>query len=130
VDSAQVGILEQANKIGLSCFLKSEDGSRLETKIRLEVLGDLTNKALERSLSDEKVSGLLVLADFAEGDSSGAVAMGLLDTTGGGGRLAGSLKKERRVYVYVRSHHRDTHLQSAQFRGTWRILVLSVLHVN
>jgi hypothetical protein len=101
VDRAQVGILEQANKVGLSRFLKSEDGSRLETKIRLEVLGDLTNKALERSLADEKVGGLLVLADFAEGNSSGAVAMGLLDTTSGGGRLASSLEKKKGEFMFM-----------------------------
>ena len=32
-------------------------------------LGDLADQALERALADQKIGGLLVLADFAEGDS-------------------------------------------------------------
>jgi hypothetical protein len=44
---------------------------RLETEIRLEVLGDLTNQTLERKLADEKLSALLVLADLTQGDSAG-----------------------------------------------------------
>lgn len=56
VDCTQVGIFEKTNKVSLRCFLKSKDSSRLETQVGLEVLGDLTNKTLEWSLADEKVS--------------------------------------------------------------------------
>jgi hypothetical protein len=52
VDGAQVGILEQSNKVGLSSFLKGQDSGGLEAEIRLEILGDFTNKALERSLAN------------------------------------------------------------------------------
>ena len=87
VDGAQVGVLEEANKVGLSGLLQSKDGGALEAG-RLEVLGDLANEALERKLADEQLRGLLVAADLAKGDSSRPVAVGLLDASGGGGRLA------------------------------------------
>lgn len=50
----------------------------------LEVLGDLTDEPLEGKLPDQQFSRLLVPSDFTECDSSGAEAMGLLDTTSGG----------------------------------------------
>jgi hypothetical protein len=50
----------------------------------LEVLRDLTDETLEGQLADEELSRLLVATDLAEGDRSGAEAMGLLHTTSGG----------------------------------------------
>ena len=94
VDGAQVGVLEQTDDVGLSGLLKGEDGGGLEAKIALEVLGDLTNEALEGKLPEEELSGLLELADLTESHSAGAVAVGLLDTSGGGGALAGGLGGE------------------------------------
>jgi hypothetical protein len=47
-----------------------------------------------RELADEELSRLLVATNLAEGDRSGPVAMGLLDTTGGGRRLARGLGGE------------------------------------
>jgi hypothetical protein len=97
VDSAQVGIFEQSDKVCFSCFLKSKNGSRLEAKIGFEVLGNLADKTLERSLADEQVSGFLVLADLAKGDGSRAVTVGLLHTTSRGGGLTGSLRFEEGI---------------------------------
>ena len=94
MNGTQVGVFEKTNEVGLSSFLKSEDGGSLETKVTLEVLGNLTNKTLEGELADEQVSGLLVPADLTEGDGSGAVPVRLLHTSGGGGGLAGSLGGE------------------------------------
>ncbi len=71
-------------------------------------MSDLTNQTLERKLSDQELSGLLVTTDLTESDSSyfklGAcltrcvvakltwlVSVGLLDTSGRGGGLASSL---------------------------------------
>ena len=42
-------------------------------------------------LADEQLSGLLVAADLPESHSAGPVPVGLLDTSGGGGRLPGCL---------------------------------------
>ena len=53
----------------------------MEAKVGLEVLGDFTDQALERQLADEEFRALLVAADFAEGDGSRAVTVGLLDAT-------------------------------------------------
>ena len=91
VDGAQVGVLEEADQVGLGSLLQGQDGRALEAQVGLEVLGDLTDQALEGKLADEQLGGLLVLADLAQGDGSGPVAMGLLDASGGGGRLARGL---------------------------------------
>ncbi|EJK63755.1 hypothetical protein THAOC_15573, partial [Thalassiosira oceanica] len=91
VDGAEVGILEEADEVGLSGLLECEDGRSLESKVALEVLGDLADEALERELADEEVGGLLVPADLTKGDGSGSVTVGLLDSSGGGGGLASGL---------------------------------------
>jgi len=56
VDSAQVGVLKKPDEVGLRRFLQGQDGGRLESKIGLEILRDLSNEALEGRLSDQKVS--------------------------------------------------------------------------
>jgi hypothetical protein len=94
VDSTQVCIFEKTDKVGLRGFLKGQDGGSLETKIGLEILGNLTDKTLEGQLADEKVSGLLVTTNLTESNGSGTVTMGLLDTSGSGGRLSGCLGGE------------------------------------
>jgi hypothetical protein len=91
VDGAQVGIFEKTDKVCLGGFLEGQDGGTLETKIGLEILGNLTHKTLEGQLANEKVGGFLVTTNLTKGDSSGAVTVGLLDTSGGGGRLTSSL---------------------------------------
>ena len=48
VDGAQVGVLEQANQVGLARLLQRQDGAALEAQVGLEVLGDLADKAAER----------------------------------------------------------------------------------
>jgi len=91
VDGAQVGVLEETDEVGLASLLQGTDGSRLEPEVSLEVLGDLPNKTLEGQLSDEKLSGLLVSSDFSESDGTRSVSVGLLDTSGAGGRFPGGL---------------------------------------
>jgi len=87
VDSAQVGILKETDQIGFGGFLEGEDSSTLETKIVLEVLGNLTDQSLERELADKKVSRLLILADLTECNSTRSVTMRFVDTTSGRGRF-------------------------------------------
>jgi hypothetical protein len=94
VDSTQVCIFEKTDKVGLCGFLEGQDSRSLETEIGLEILSNLTNKTLEGQLADKKVGGLLVTTDLTKGDSSGAVPVGLLDSSGGGGRLTSSLGGE------------------------------------
>jgi hypothetical protein len=94
MDGAQVGVLEEANKVGLSSLLKGKDGRALESKITLEVLGDLTHETLKGKLADEQIRRLLVATDLTKRYGSGAVTVGLLDASGGGGGLASGLGGE------------------------------------
>ena len=91
VDSAQVGIFEKTNQVSLRCFLESHYSRTLESEISLEVLGDFTNKTLERQFSDEELGGFLVSSDFTKSNSSWPVTMGFLDSTSGWGTLTSSL---------------------------------------
>ena len=91
VDGAQVGVLEQTDQVGLAGLLESHDGGALEPQVSLEVLGDLPHQTLEGQLADEQLGGLLVSPDLTESHSAGPVSVGLLDSTGGGGGLPGSL---------------------------------------
>ncbi len=85
MDGAQVGVLEEADQIGFGGLLQRQHGARLEAQLGLaELLGDLADQALEWQLADEQVRRLLVLADLAQGDGAGAVAMRLLDASGAG----------------------------------------------
>ena len=91
MDGAQVRVFEKTHEVSLAGLLKSHDCRRLEAKIGLEVLGNLTDKTLERQLADQKLSRLLVTTDFTKSDGTGTVTMGLLDTTSGGGTLSSGL---------------------------------------
>jgi len=91
VDGAQVGVLEQAHQVGLSSLLQGQHGGALEAQVGLEVLGNLTDQALEGQLADEQLGGLLVLADLTQSHGSGPVPVGLLHTASGWGGLASGL---------------------------------------
>jgi histone H3 len=47
VDGAKVGVLEEGDEVRLDGLLESTDGGRLESEIRLEVLGNLTDLFVE-----------------------------------------------------------------------------------
>jgi len=49
VDSAQVGILEQANQIRFCGLLQGQNGGRLESKVAFEILHEPRFSALSRS---------------------------------------------------------------------------------
>src|SRR5687768_11609005 len=87
VDGSQVGILKERNDVSLGSLLEGTDGRGLETKVSLEVLGNLADETLEGELADQELGRLLVATDLTKSDGTGAVTMGLLDTSGGGGRL-------------------------------------------
>jgi hypothetical protein len=91
VDGAQVGVLKETHQVSLACLLQGHDGRALEAQVRLEILGDLADEALERQLADEQLRGFLVATDLTESHRAGSVAMGLLDTAGGRGALASRL---------------------------------------
>merc|ERR1719471_816848 len=87
VDGAQVGVLEQTNKVGLASLLESHDSTGLEPEVSLEVLGNLSHQTLEGQLADEELSGLLISSDLTESDGSWPVSVRLLDSSSGGSRF-------------------------------------------
>ncbi len=52
MDGAKIGVFEQRDEVSLNGLLESTDGGRLEAQVGFEVLGNFTNQALERQLSD------------------------------------------------------------------------------
>ena len=82
MNSTQVGILEETDQVCLRGFLKGQHRGRLETQVVLEILCNLTDKTLERSLADQQLSRLLVFADFTKSNSTWTVTVRLLDTSG------------------------------------------------
>ena len=91
VDGAQVGVLEKTDKVGFAGLLQSHDSRALEAQVSLEVLGDLTDQALEGQLPDQELGALLVTTDLTQSNGSRPVTMGLLHSTGGWGALTGGL---------------------------------------
>ena len=91
MDGTEVGVLKEANQVGLAGLLESHDSRALESEVSLEVLGNLPDQALEGQLADEELSGLLVPPDLPKGNCAWPVPMGLLDTAGSGCTLPGSL---------------------------------------
>ena len=53
--------------ISLGSFLKGLDGTALEAQVVLHVLSDLTDKALERQLSEEQLGTHLIPTNLADG---------------------------------------------------------------
>jgi len=47
VDGTEIGVFEEGDEVSLNGFLEGTDGGRLETQVRFEVLGNLTNQTLE-----------------------------------------------------------------------------------
>ena len=84
VDRTHVGVLKEANDVGLGGLLQGKEGGGLEPQVGPKILGNLADELLEGTLADHEIGGLLVLADLAEGDCSRTVPAGLLDSTGSG----------------------------------------------
>ncbi|KAG7240871.1 hypothetical protein INR49_023445 [Caranx melampygus] len=76
VDGAEVGVLEEPHQVSLAGLLQSHDSRALEAQVGLEVLGDLTDQALEGQLTDEQLGGFLVATDLPESHGTGPVALG------------------------------------------------------
>ena len=83
VDGAEVGVLKYADEVGLTGLLKGEDGEALKAHVLdIESEGGTAYEALKRGLANEEVRGLLVLANFAEGDGARPETVRLLDGLG------------------------------------------------
>ncbi|RDX80287.1 hypothetical protein CR513_39185, partial [Mucuna pruriens] len=82
MNGAEVGVLEETNKISLRGLLERRHGRALEAEIGLEVLRDLADQPLERELPDKKLRALLVLSDLAECHRPRPEAVRLLHAAG------------------------------------------------
>ncbi|URD75462.1 hypothetical protein MUK42_07709 [Musa troglodytarum] len=94
MDRAEIGILEEANQIGLGRLLERRHSGALEPEIRLEVLRDLPHQPLEGQLPNQQLRALLVLTDLPECHRPGTETVGLLHATGSGGRFPGCLRRQ------------------------------------
>ena len=92
MDRAKVGVLEKADQVRLRGLLERHHRGGLEPEVRLEVLSDLADEALEGQLPDEELGGFLVAPDLTERHGPGTVPMRLLHATGGGRALSGGLR--------------------------------------
>mmetsp|Transcript_47384 Transcript_47384/g.135594 ORF Transcript_47384/g.135594 Transcript_47384/m.135594 type:complete len:232 (-) Transcript_47384:58-753(-) len=95
VDGAEVGVLEQADQVRLCRLLQGQHGLRLKLEVRLEVLRNLADEALEGQLADQQLRALLVFADLAERHGSWPVPKRLLDAALHGRLLARLLCSQR-----------------------------------
>ena len=64
MDGTEVGVLKETHQVGLTSLLKGHHSRTLEPQVSLEVLSNLTNKTLERKLSDEQLCRLLIPGRF------------------------------------------------------------------
>ena len=94
MNSAQVGVFEEPNKVGFGSFLFSEESGALEPQVLLEILGNLTNKAHEGYSADEQIGAFLIAPNLTKAHGARTVPVGLLDASGGGGGLASGLGGE------------------------------------
>ena len=90
MDGTEVGVLEEADHVGLRSLLKGKDGGALETELVAVLAGDLTDEALEGEFADEELGGFLEATDLTESDGARSEAVGLLDAGGGVLGLLGS----------------------------------------
>ena len=102
VDGAEVGVLEDADDVGLGGFLEGQKGLRLEPELMIHIGGDSPDQTLEGRLREEHVDRLLIPLDLTEDNGTGPVLMlpllhaagggsGLLNGFGGGDLLCGGL---------------------------------------
>ena len=54
MDGTEVGVLEEPHEVGLTGLLESHHGGALEAEVGLEVLGDLSDQALEGKLQERE----------------------------------------------------------------------------
>ena len=92
VDSAQVGVLEESDEVGLGSFLDCDEGLGSESDLVINALGDGPHESLEGRSQEEQGGRLLVSLDLSQGDGAGSESvssnLSLNSSLGGGGLLA------------------------------------------
>lgn len=82
MNCAEIGVLEESDQISLCGLLQRQNGGGLEPELLFELMCQLPHQPLEGKLSDEQISTLLILANFADSDGPWAEPMRFLHATG------------------------------------------------
>ena len=64
MNGTKIGILKETYQVRLTCLLESSDGSGLESKVGLEVLGNLSHQPLKGEFPNQEFGALLVLTNL------------------------------------------------------------------
>ena len=130
MDRAQVGVFEQADQVALTGFLQGHNCCALESQISLEVLSDFTDKTLERQLSDQQLSWLLISSDFSQSDCSWSVSVRFFHTTSWGRALSCCLRCQLLSGSFTTSTLSCSLLRSCHLSlSSSRLLVLVVCRI-
>ena len=81
VNRAEISILEESGQVTLSSFLEGEKGVGLEAELTINAVADGSDEPLEGGLGEKELSGLLILLDLTESDSTGSESELLLHAT-------------------------------------------------
>ena len=130
IDRAQNGFFEQADQVALTGFLQGHDCCALESQISLKNLSDFTDKSLERQISDQQLSWLLISSDFSQSDCSWSVSVRFFQTTSWGSALAGCLRCQLLSGSFTTSTLSCSLLRSCHLSSSSsRLLVLVVCRI-
>ena len=80
MDSTQVGIFEQSNKVGFCCFLHCQNCRSLKTQIVFVLRCNFSDKSLKGQFSDQQVCTFLILPDLPQSNSARSVSVGFLNS--------------------------------------------------
>lgn len=116
MDGAEIGILKETNKVGLSRLLQSQYSMGLETQICLEILSNFPDQALERKLTDQELRALLVLADLTKSHGTRSVPVGLLDSAGCRSGLPSGLEIDSRKEILIRKPRSEQTIEIGEER--------------
>lgn len=70
MDAAQDSVLKETDDVGLSGFLASNEGIRVESQVRVVAVCDITDNSLEGKSGQNKFDTSLIFLDFSDGNSS------------------------------------------------------------
>ncbi len=89
MDSAEIGVLEESDKVSLTSLLKGKDSRSLESDVTLGLRSNLSNESLEWEFSNEELGRFLISSDLSSSNGSWSESVGFLDSSSLGDRLLG-----------------------------------------
>ena len=130
MDRAQNGVFERADQVALTGFLQGHHCCALVSQISFEVLSNFTDKSLERQLSDQQSSWLLISSEFSQTDCSWSVSVRFFHTTSWGSTLSCCLRCQLLSGSFTTSTLSCSLLRSCHLSlSSSRLLVLVVCRI-